>query len=262
MVSGGSGISPFISIIREIIFQSNESDCQVPNVHLICAFKNFSDLSMLDILLPISGAPVELSKLQLQIEVYVTRENEQPKLDSQKLLQSDKFIWFKPNPLDSPVSAALSPNSWLWLGAIITSSFAMFLLLFGIVTRFYIYPIERNGTKVYHYSYKCLWNMFLVCLCVFLASTAVFLWCKKQHNTIEGKQIQNPEVTIPMTSPVSWFRSSDRELESNPHQSLIRATKVHFGARPNLQSKLLLPCNPQYLRIINCFLLKVVNNAY
>ncbi|KAJ4705967.1 Ferric reduction oxidase [Melia azedarach] len=179
MVSGGSGISPFISIIREIIFQSNKPDFQVPNVHLICSFKNFADLSMLDILLPIFGTPVELSKLQLQIEVYVTKENERPKSDTQNLLQS---IWFKPNPLDSPISSALGSNSWLWLGAIITSSFIMFLLLLGIVTRFYIYPIERNGTEVYHYSYKCLWDMFLVCVCVFIVSSSVYLWSKQQQN--------------------------------------------------------------------------------
>ncbi|XP_031275080.1 ferric reduction oxidase 4-like isoform X1 [Pistacia vera] len=254
MVCGGSGISPFISIIREIIFQSTKPDYQAPNVHLICAFKNFSDLSMLDLLLPISGTPAEISKLQLQIEVYVTREIEQPKTDTQKLLQS---LWFKANPLDSPISTALGPKTWLWLGAIIASSFVMFLLLLGIITRYYIYPIERNGTEVYHYSYKCLWDMFLVCACIFIASSAVFLWCKKENDHREEKQIQNVEVPTPTTSPGSWLYSADRELESLPNQSLVEATKVHFGERPNLKKILfglkgsdvgVLVCGPKKMR--------------
>lgn len=235
MVSGGSGISPFISIVRELIFQSNNNpDYKIPNVHLICVFKKSADLSMLNIMLPVSDAPTELSKLQLQIEAYVTRDSEQPKTDTQKELQS---IWFKSNPSDSPVSGALGFNSWLWLAVVIASSFVMFLLLLGIVTRFYIYPIERNGTEVYHYSYKCLWDMFLVCVCVFLASSAVYLWLKKQQNAIEVKQIQNMEVPTPTTSPSSWFHTADRELEESlPNQCLVQATKFHFGERPNLNS--------------------------
>ncbi|KAJ0099098.1 hypothetical protein Patl1_20194 [Pistacia atlantica] len=254
MVCGGSGISPFISIIREIIFQSTKPDYQAPTVHLICAFKNFSDLSMLDLLLPISGTPAEISKLQLQIEVYVTREIEQPKTETQKLLQS---LWFKANPLDSPISTALGPKTWLWLGAIIASSFVMFLLLLGIITRYYIYPIERNGTEVYHYSYKCLWDMFLVCACICIASSAVFLWCKKENDHREEKQIQNVEVPTPTTSPGSWLYSADRELESLPNQSLVEVTKVHFGERPNLKKILfglkgsdvgVLVCGPKKMR--------------
>ncbi|KAI9159825.1 hypothetical protein LWI28_002286 [Acer negundo] len=255
MVSGGSGISPFISIIREIIFQSTQPNSQVPSIHLICVFKNFADLSMLDLLLPISSTPPEISKLKLQIDVYVTREKQEPETqDTQKLIQS---VWFKPNPSDSPISPALGPDSWLWLCSIITSSFVMFLLLLGIITRFYIYPIESTGIEVYHYSFKCLWDMFLVCVCVFMVSSAVFLW-RKNQNAMEGKQVQNLEVSTPGMSPGSWFCSEgDRELESHPNQSLVQATEVHFGDRPNLKKILfdikgsdvgVLVCGPRNMR--------------
>ncbi|KAK4837714.1 hypothetical protein QYF36_007861 [Acer negundo] len=255
MVSGGSGISPFISIIREIIFQSTQPNSQVPSIHLICVFKNFADLSMLDLLLPISSTPPEISKLKLQIDVYVTREKQEPETqDTQKLIQS---VWFKPNPSDAPISPALGPDSWLWLCSIITSSFVMFLLLLGIITRFYIYPIESTGIEVYHYSFKCLWDMFLVCVCVFMVSSAVFLW-RKNQDAMEGKQVQNLEVSTPGMSPGSWFCSEgDRELESHPNQSLVQATEVHFGDRPNLKKILfdikgsdvgVLVCGPRNMR--------------
>jgi ferric-chelate reductase len=239
MLSGGSGITPFISLIREILFQSQNANLRtIPRVLLICAFKNSTDLTMLDLLLPISGAPTQIpTKMQLQIEAYVTRENEQPSTNAQKLIQT---IWFKPNPSDSPISPTLGPNNWLWLGAIITSSFVMFLLFLGIVTHYYIYPISEENTRtgIYNFSLSSLWDMFLVSSCILVASNAIFIWCKKQ-NSMERKQIQNMEVPTPITSQGSWFYEADRELESLPHQSLVQATKVHFGARPNLKSKLI-----------------------
>lgn len=81
--------------------------------------------------------------------------------------------------------------------------------------------------------------MFLVCACIFIASSAVFLWRKKENNHREGKQIQNVEVPTLTTLPGSWLYGADRELESLPNQSLVEATKVHFGERPDLKSKLL-----------------------
>ena len=241
MVSGGSGISPFISIIREIIFESTKSNCKVPEILLICAFKNSADLTMLDLLLPISSTTSDISQIQLQIEAYITREKEllatNTDTDTKKLLRT---IWFRQDTSYAPISAALGPNSWLWLCAIISSSFLMFLLFLGIVTRYYIYPIVRDSDEIYHFSFKCLWDMFLVCAAIFLAASCVFLWDKKKA-TMEGKQIQNLELPTPVASPGLWLCSGsggDTELESLPHQSLVQATKVHFGTRPDLKSKL------------------------
>ncbi|KAK8686586.1 hypothetical protein V6N13_125610 [Hibiscus sabdariffa] len=257
LVSGGSGITPFISIIREIIFQTQMPNFRVPRVVMICAFKNSTDLAMLDFLVPISGTPSQISQIQLHIQAYITREKEQPKTETQKPLQT---IWFKPSPFDSPIAATLGPNNWLWLGAIISSSFLMFLLLLGIVTRYYIYPIDHNTEQIYHFSYRALWDMFLVCVCVFIVSSAVFLWCKKQ-NTREGNQIQNNEIATPTTSdgaPMPWFSGADdRELESIPHQCFVQATRVHFGSRPDFKKILfdlkesdvgVLACGPRKMR--------------
>ncbi|KAK3037219.1 hypothetical protein RJ639_030112, partial [Escallonia herrerae] len=248
MISGGSGISPFISIIREIIIQSMQPNCRVPRVFLVCAFKNSADLTMLDLLLPISGTPANISQIQLQIEAYVTRENERPPENTQKLLQT---IWFKPNPCDSPISAALGPNSWLWLCVIIASSFIMFLVFLGILTRYYIYPLDHGSGSVYHFTLKSLWDIFFLCVCIFMATSSIFLWQKKQNAMEAGKQIQCLEVPTPTTSPGSWLYGADRELESLPHQSLVQATQVHFGARPDLK-RILLECKGSDVGVLVC----------
>ncbi|WMV20594.1 hypothetical protein MTR67_013979 [Solanum verrucosum] len=255
MVSGGSGITPMISIFRELIYRSTlQPNTKVPKVILITSFKNTTDLTMLDLLLPISTTPSNISNLDFQIEAYITRENEPQQHDHSNLELTAKskqqLIVFKQNPKDSPISAALGKSSWLWLGAIITSSFFMFLLLLGLVTRYSIYPIERDG-KLYHYSAKIIWDMFLACASIFIGTSVIFMW-QKRENEIEGKQIQNVEIpTNPTNSPVGNLCGTERELESHPHQSIVQATKVHYGARPDLK-RILFGCKASDVGVVVC----------
>lgn len=232
MISGGSGITPFISIIRELLFLANNSNGKTPRILLVSAFRKSEDLTILDLILPISGTTLDISRLQLQIEAYVTREK-QSTTNNQKFLRT---IWFKPNAEDASVSAILGPNSWLWLGAIISSSFIIFLGLIGILTRYYIYPIDHNSNIIYPNSWRSALNMLSICVSIAITATAAFLWNRKQC-TRESTQIQNMDTSTPIASPGSWLYNADRELESLPHQSFVQATKVHYGERPNLKSK-------------------------
>lgn len=216
-----------------MIVRSTKPNCHVPQIRLICAFKNSIDLNMLDLLLPVSSTQTEISNVPIQIEAYITREKQQAETNAEKLINTK---WFKPNPLDSPVSEALGPDNWLLLGAIISSSFVMFLILLGIITRYYIYPIERNGDAVYNYSYKVLWDMFLAFACICISSSFVFLW-ERKTNASKHKQIQVLNVQSPKASPGSWIYGGERELESLPCQSLVQATNIHYGGRPDLNSK-------------------------
>jgi ferric-chelate reductase len=226
MVSGGSGITPFISIIRELIFLSTTPNCNTPKVKLICAFKNSPDLTMLDLILPISGTISDISNLQLQIEAFVTREKE-PETDKSKPLRA---IWFQPHAADAPFSAILGPNSWLWLGMIIASSFVIFLILIGIITRYYIYPIDHNTNDIFSTSWRAVISMFVICICIAITASAAVFW-NKRRNAVEAKQVQNMEEAT--GSP----GSHDMELESLPHQSLAQAINVHYGRRPDLKSE-------------------------
>ena len=228
-------MTPFISIIRELIFRANRISSKSPRVLLICAFKKSLDATMLDLILPLSGTTSDISPLQLQIEVYITRETE-PTRDDQKLLRTIQFN-FKPSTSDVPVSAILGSNSWLWLGAIISSSFVLFLLIISILTRYQIQPIDHNTNMIYSYSARSSLNMLFICLSIAMTATAAFLWNKDQAAK-EMKQLQNMDAQTPTRSPGSWFHNADGELEAFPHQSFVEATKVHYGERPNLKSKI------------------------
>ncbi|KAK4379280.1 hypothetical protein RND71_001142 [Anisodus tanguticus] len=253
MVSGGSGVTPFISIIRELIHTSESQKCKTPEILLISVFKNSQDLTMLDLLLPISGAPSETSKLDLQIEAFVTREKQPISAEDKKNFRT---IWFKPNPSDEPITPILGRNNWLWLGAIISSSFIIFLISLGVLNRYYIYPIDKNTNKIYSYPIKAVLNMLIICMSIVITSSAAFVWNKRQNAT-DAKQIQNMEGASPMASPNSWFYNADREMESLPQQSLFQSTNLHFGERPDLKRRLferkessvgVLVCGPKKMR--------------
>ncbi|CAA7406801.1 unnamed protein product [Spirodela intermedia] len=234
MVSGGSGITPFISIIRELLFMSAAQSCPVPKLRLICAFKTAADLTTLDLLFPLSGGKLDASQLDLIIDAFVTREKE-PIVDPRKSIQT---VWLKPLSSDVPISPILGPRSWLWLGAIISSSFILFLLLLGIVGRFYIYPIDKNTNTVYSYSSKAVLALIFMCVSIAGVASAAFLWVRRASSS-SAAQIKNFDVPTPTSSPASLFYNADRELESHPHEALFKATTVHYGERPNLQKILL-----------------------
>ncbi|GMY23704.1 ferric reduction oxidase 2-like isoform X2 [Fagus crenata] len=239
MVSGGSGITPFISIIRELIFVSTMSNYKTPKVVLICAFKYSSELTMLDLILPISGTPSNISNLQLQIEAFVTRDKE-PNTDNSEPIKTARF---KPHATDAPLSAILGPNNWLWLGLIIASSFLIFLILLGIITRYYIYPIDHNTNKIFSTSWESVINMLVICICIAMTASAAVFW-NKRRNAIEAIQVQNEEgETGP--SPGSY----DMELESLPHQSFSQSINVHYGQRPDLQ-RMLLEYNGSSIKVL------------
>ncbi|KAK8702512.1 hypothetical protein V6N13_020865 [Hibiscus sabdariffa] len=235
MVSGGSGITPFISIIRELIFRSKLSECKIPDIILISIFKRSLDLTMLDLLLPMTGSPSELSNLKLQIEAYVTKENE-PATDNSKRVRS---VWFKPLPTDKPMAAILGPNSWLWLGAIISSSFIMFLILIGIINRFYIYPKDHNKNE-FSNSIQAVMNILAICVSIAATASAAVFWNKRRYAR-EAMQVKNMEAQTPDGSPNMMAYNGERELESLPHQSLAEATKIHYGGRPDLR-RLIFEC--------------------
>ncbi|CDP08776.1 unnamed protein product [Coffea canephora] len=253
MASGGSGITPFISIIRDLMFMSSARKCKTPKLLLISTFRNSSHLSMLDLLLPVSGASAgSCCNLDLQIEAYVTREKVQPL----EKAEPARIIRFRPLPSDSPISPNLGKNSWLWLAAIISSSFVIFLLILGIITRYYIYPIDHNTNKVNLMTQRTVLTTLIICFSIAITATAAFLWNKNQ-NVKETKQIQDLEDSTTGGSSGSMHDAADRELESLPHQSLVKSMKVHYGARPDLKRILLqskgssvgaLVCGPKQMR--------------
>ncbi|EOA20050.1 hypothetical protein CARUB_v10000325mg [Capsella rubella] len=249
MVSGGSGITPFISIIRDLISMSQTTTCELPKITLICSFKKASDISMLDLILPTSGLELSSSDLNIQIEAFITKETEARNEEKQEI----RTIWFKPSPSDQPISAILGPNSWLCLAAILASSTIIFMIVIGVMTRYYIYPIDKNK-NLYNATSRSILYLLVLCVSIMMTSSAAVLWNKKKYNAESSKQVQNVDIQSPTLSPSSW---ANREIESSPQESLVQCTNLHFGERPDLKKFLLetkgasvgvMVCGPKKMR--------------
>ncbi|CAL5364410.1 unnamed protein product [Camellia sinensis] len=253
MVSGGSGITPFISILRELLFTSSIGSCRrnTQQVLLITAFKKSADLTMLDLLLPASATAYDISRLHLRIEAYVTRQIEPATTTDDQ--NPCRTMWFKTSAADAPISVILGSNSWLWLGVIISSSFLIFLVLIGILTQYYIYPIDHNTEIRFSYTSRSALNVLFMYISIAMAASAAFVWNKKQSGKEMRQKIQNLDVPTPTASPGQVVSSccdvDDRELESLRHQSLAQNTTVHYGQRPNLK-KLILECEGSSIGVI------------
>ncbi|CAN6882934.1 unnamed protein product [Brassica oleracea] len=250
MVSGGSGITPFISVIRDMIATSQNQKCKIPKITLICAFKNSSEISMLHLVLPLSGLQTELSSdINIKIEAFITREKE-PR--SEATTEQIKTLWFKPSLSDQPISSILGPNSWLWLGGILSSSFLIFMIIIGIISRYYIYPIDHNTYKIYSWTSESIIYILVICVSIMATSSAAMFWNKKKYgNNVETKQVQNVELPSTTSSPTSCGYNSMREIESSPQESLVQRTTLHYGERPNL-TKLLLEVEGSSVGVLVC----------
>ncbi|CAM8974476.1 unnamed protein product [Rhodiola kirilowii] len=235
MVSGGSGIAPFISIIRGLIHAASNAQ-NTPKAILISAFKSSSELEMLDLLLPLSArSPSALSNLDIQIEAYVTREHEHSK--SSKAIST---ICFKPHHSDAPISATLGTNSWLWLAMIISSSFAFSLLLIGFATWYFIYPVDKNTDEIYPRSIKTIIYMLSFCFSIVVTASVAFLWNKKHC----AKEVDG-------VNDINMVPSVDIELETLPGKSLAHVTNVHYGVKPDL-AKILSECGGSSVGVYVC----------
>ncbi|XP_010477584.1 PREDICTED: ferric reduction oxidase 3, mitochondrial-like [Camelina sativa] len=228
MVSGGSGITPFISIIRDLLYISSTNTCKIPKMTLICAFKTSSDLSMLNLILPIS---TEIpSFVDIQIKAFVTREKE-----STCNMNIIKTLDFKPYVSDQPISPILGSNSWLWLATILSSSFMIFIIIIAIITRYHIYPIDQSSKK-YTAAYKSLIYLLAISISV-VATSMVAMLCNKKNYYKEKDE--NDDAFSPLM------------IETSPDQLLSEVTNIHYGERPNLK-KLLVGLNGSSVGVLVC----------
>ncbi|XP_068650275.1 ferric reduction oxidase 2-like [Aristolochia californica] len=252
LVAGGSGLVPMITIIRELMFRKAKVGCPTPRVVLVCAFKHSVDLSLLNLIVPLSGTSLDISQLDIEIEAYVTRDKGPVPIENNRA----KTIWFRSHPSDEPFSAALGSYGWLWLGAIIISSFVMFLIMSGLFGRFYVYPKDKGTNMLYSWTARAALNALFFCVSIITTATIAVLLNKRRYAQQAGR-VQTIELAKPTSLSSARFQNTDRELESHPVQSIIERIKVHYGARPHLEKILIqyegdstgvLICGPAMMR--------------
>jgi len=100
LVAGGIGISPFLAVLSDIIHRLKKGKpCMPKNIVIVWAIKKSDELPLLSMLNVESIDPVLLEALNLEIQIYVTRESEARLVSNPSRVTSLYFSLQIPHPL-------------------------------------------------------------------------------------------------------------------------------------------------------------------
>ncbi|XP_054804673.1 ferric reduction oxidase 8, mitochondrial [Prosopis cineraria] len=219
LVAGGSGITPFLSILAEA--SSATSTSRFPSrIQLVYVIKKAQDFSLLHSIshLLLNESP---GKCYLKLKLFVTREK-QSGVTVRDLL--NEFYEVKTLHLSRECSnyAVHGPDSPTWTAAILGFCSTIFLIV--LICLNHIIPPEKGSEKSKDKTPSWVVDMLL------MASFVIALACSTLMGIfLRWRRLQKG---IPPTSQKE-FKPLD--LISTETRSTFEEHEVHFGGRPNFQ---------------------------
>ncbi|KAF3566543.1 hypothetical protein DY000_02015536 [Brassica cretica] len=203
LVAGGIGISPFFAILSDILQRKRDGKACLPKkVLVIWAIKNSDELSLLSSIDIPSLCPSFSQKMNLEINIYVTRQSEPLLEDGMVHKMVNPSV--KPRSNGCPMSVLVGTGDNIWSGLYLVSSTIGFVLMITLLDIFYI-----NKFNITAWWYKGL--LFVVCM---VASVLIFgglvvvfwnLWGEKAGDvepnghdkvTTNGEELHNPSAEL------------------------------------------------------------------
>lgn len=226
MVAGGSGITPFLSILAEIdsITNKNKFPSRIQLVHVI---KRAQDVCLLHsithLLLNRSS-----EKFHLKLKLFVTQET-QLSVGITELL--NEFVKVKTLQLDSVSSnyyAAYGPESPVWMAAI-TGGCSITFLIFLICFNHTIVPSEKHSKLSKEKTPSWIVDLLLIAAFVIALSCSALIAIVLRWRRLK-KGI--PKKGVPQTSQMEIKPFDPRSAET---KNALEEHEVHFGGRPNFK---------------------------
>lgn len=220
LVAGGSGISPFLSILQDIASRNGDMNKNPIKVQLVYAVKKVEDLSMLAVISPLLlNQSAELGNLKMKL--FVTQENSPP-VTAEKVLQ-DLSLQVKTIASNKASSkGALSmPQGLLWKALITAVSFTVFLASLIILNHIFLHK-ESKSSKKQKKNPSWIGDLFVLCSLTIAASccTVATIISRWKKSVSDGQQL-------------SHRQSLCHENTSAKVQGTVRH-EIEFGIRPNL----------------------------
>ncbi|OWM79288.1 ferric reduction oxidase 7, chloroplastic-like [Punica granatum] len=221
LVAGGIGVSPFFAIMSDILHRVREGKpCLPSKVLLVWAIKKSNELPLLSTLDLESICPFSPNKLNLEVDIYITRESEPSLEEGNTGIAENAHIF--PVSNGGGMSVLVGTGNNIWMGLYVMSTIVGFIVLMDLTGIYYI--VDSNVTIWWYRGLLFLVGM-LASVIVF-GGLLVFLWScwEKRMSAIEKSEHckQNGQTAPLMQSDL-------------PQRKSFGSRRVLYGLRPNFQ---------------------------
>lgn len=223
LVAGGIGISPFLAILSDILHRISEGKpCLPRKVLIVWAIKRSDELPLLSTVDMESICPSFPEKLNLEIDIYVTRESE-PQLE-EGVVGKQMTTSICPVTKGCDMSVLVGTGDNIWSGLYVISSTAGLFILSGLLDMLYLKP----------YSITSWWYRGLLFTGCMVVSVLVFggvvigLW----H--LLGQRIPHDQ-DEKMKVHEAHNNETDGANKDSLQKTLTHLSEIHYGSRPDFK---------------------------
>ncbi|KAF8018767.1 hypothetical protein BT93_H3617 [Corymbia citriodora subsp. variegata] len=217
LVAGGSGISPFLAILSDVLHRvRDDKPCLPRDILLIWAVKRSNEISLLSTIDMDSICPSFSDKVNVDIRVFVTRESE-ASLEEGKI---EKVVSLNTRSRGGSMSVLVGTGNKIWSGAYVVISILGFLITLALLDACYLNP----------YSISKWWYrgiLFVGCMFVsviIFGGGVVYFWHRSENVTPAGEEDREESERIGYML--------DQETTQ---YKLCENTSVSYGQRPDFK---------------------------
>lgn len=225
LVAGGIGISPFLAVLSDVMHRLKEGKpCMPRNIYIVWAIKNSDELPLLSMINIDSIDPIFYDALNLDIQIYVTRQSE-PKLEEGKSFGAMNTCTY-PVSKRSAISVLVGTGDNIWSGIYIIASSIGFLIFLGLLDALYINPY---GIQAWWYKGLLVFLCMVAAVVVF-GGLVVALWHLWELRMLAAESIESNT----KTSNTALHDVAVEQKNSN-QDYLINSSTLRYGCRPDFK---------------------------